>query len=175
MFTRSVYLIGMTASGKTTIGKVLADELGFPFYDADHVLEEKAGVSVSWIFEEAGEAEFRRRESLVIDELSQMRNIVLATGGGAVLRPRNRERLRERGLVVYLSVPISNLLERVKKDASRPLLRNKDTEQVLVEMQRIRDPLYVNTADTTIETNDFENPPQVAKHIANWYHAIAQR
>lgn len=173
MFTRSVFLIGMTASGKTTIGKELANELGYPFYDSDLVLEERSGVSISWIFEVEGEAEFRRREAKVLNELSQLRNIVLATGGGAILRSANRERLRSRGLVVYLSVPISRIAERVSMDDSRPLLQNAEPEDVLVEMQRTRDPLYVKTADITIETEDFVTPHQVAKHIAEWYQSVA--
>ena len=169
MFTRSIFLIGMTASGKTTVGRELASELGYPFFDSDRVLEERAGVSISWIFETEGEAQFRRREATIIDELSQMRNIVLATGGGAVMRSSTRERLTTRGFVVYLLAPVSKILNRLREDRSRPLLQNEDPSLVLERMAKEREPVYTELADATFDTDTYANSHDIATDIADWY------
>ena len=171
MFTRSIFLVGMTASGKTTIGKDLAAQLGFPFFDSDRVLEERAGVSIPWIFEFEGESQFRRREASIIDELSQMRNIVLATGGGAVMRATTRERLSARGFVVYLITSINNILARVAEDTSRPLLQHDDPEAVIERMAREREPVYAALADATFDTDTYANAHEIASTIAAWYHS----
>lgn len=174
MFTRSIFLVGMTASGKTTIGKALAAQLGFPFFDSDRVLEERAGVSIPWIFEFEGESQFRRREALIIDELSQMRNIVLATGGGAVMRATTRERLSARGFVVYLIAPINKILERVAEDTSRPLLQHDDPEAVIERMALEREPVYAGLADATFDTDAYPNAHEIAANIATWYHSMVR-
>ena len=171
MFTRSIFLVGMTASGKTTIGKDLASQLGFPFFDSDRVLEERAGVSIPWIFEFEGESEFRKREALIIDELTQMRNIVLATGGGAVMRATTRERLSARGFVVYLIASINKILARVTEDTSRPLLQHDDPEAVIERMAAEREPVYSALADVTFDTDLYSNTHETAASIATWYHS----
>lgn len=175
MFTRSIFLIGMTASGKTTIGKELAQQLGYPFLDSDRELEERAGVSVAWMFEFEGESQFRRREANVIDELTQMRNIVLATGGGAVTRPVNRERLATRGYVVYVVASITKILERVEQDKTRPLLQQDDPATVIERMAEEREPLYANLADVTFDTEAYSSSQAVAASIAEWYQTKVHR
>ncbi len=171
MFTRSIFLVGMTASGKTTIGKDLAAQLGFPFFDSDRVLEERAGVSIPWIFEYEGEAQFRRREATIIDELSQMRNIVLATGGGAVMRAVTRERLSARGFVVHLLASINKIMARIADDTSRPLLQQDDPSAVIERMAREREPIYSELADATFDTDTYANAHEIASSIATWYHS----
>lgn len=174
MFTRSIFLVGMTASGKTTIGKDLAEQLGYPFFDSDRVLEERAGVSIPWLFEYEGEASFRRREASVIDELSRMRNIVLATGGGAVMRQMTRNHLSSRGFVVYLLASISKILERVGDDKSRPLLQDDDPSSVLERMALEREPVYSKLADATFDTDNYGNSHAVACGIASWYESMVR-
>ena len=175
MFTRSIFLIGMTASGKTTIGKDLAEQLGFPFFDSDRVLEERVGVSISWMFECEGETKFRRREALIIDEISQMRNIVLATGGGAVIRPATRDRLSARGFVIYLLASINKIMQRVAADKARPLLQNSNPETVLERMVREREPIYAELADATFDTDAYTNSHEIATSIAEWYFSVSKR
>lgn len=138
-------------AGKTTVGRQLARRLGREFLDSDHEIVERTGVPVTTIFEIEGEEGFRRREAQAIAELSDRDNIVLATGGGAVLNPANRARLRETGWVVYLNVPPALLFERTRHDRSRPLLRVADPLAKLEELYAVRDPLYRETAHFVVE------------------------
>ncbi len=133
-------------AGKTTVGRQLAKRLGRPFYDSDHEIVERTGVPIPTIFEIEGEAGFRRRESQTISELAEMQGIVLATGGGVVIDPENRRRMRESGWVVYLDVPPLQLYERTKHDRNRPLLQVEDPLARLEELHAIRDPLYRDAA-----------------------------
>jgi shikimate kinase len=149
----SLFLIGPMGAGKTTIGRQLAKQLGRTFYDSDKVIEERTGASIPLIFELEKEAGFRKRESAVIDELTQYQNIILATGGGAVLDPKNREHLATRGHVIYLFAPVEYLLQRTSRDSNRPLLQTEDPRKKLQELMEIRDPLYRQIADTILETN----------------------
>ena len=112
----NVFLIGLMAVGKTTVGRLLSDELGLPFFDTDRVVEEKAGADIAWIFDKEGEAGFRDRECQAVDELTQRDGVVLATGGGVVLREENRRNLATRGIVVFLDSPIERLVERTRRD-----------------------------------------------------------
>lgn len=147
----NVFLIGLMGAGKTTLGKLLAKRLHWTFYDSDHEIETRTGVGIPTIFEIEGESGFRRRESQVIEDITTLRHIVLATGGGVVLSAENRERLRHNGLVVYLRVPPELLYERVRHDRNRPLLQVPDPLQKLRELYDVRAPLYEEVADFVID------------------------
>lgn len=149
-----VFLVGPMGAGKTTLGRQLARTLGFMFIDSDHEIEKRTGASIAWIFDIEGEAGFRKREAIMIDELTQRSHVMLATGGGAVLDPQNRARLRERGVVIYLYADIDKLAARAGRDASRPLLANVDPRQKLTELMAVREPLYREVADLVMDTGD---------------------
>lgn len=150
----NIFFIGLMGAGKTSLGKQLAARLQRPFFDSDQALCEKTGVSIPTIFEWEGEDGFRERECQMIDELTALSGIVLATGGGAVLRPQNRACLRERGTVVYLHVPPEILFERTRHDRNRPLLQVDDPLQTLRELYRVRDPLYRQTAHWVLDVGN---------------------
>ena len=152
--TENIYLIGPMGAGKTTIGRVLARQLNKTFYDSDRVIEQRTGASVALIFELEQESGFRKRERDIIDELTQLNNVILATGGGAILDEQNRKHLASRGYVVYLYAPISQLVLRTAKDKNRPLLQLDNPKQKLEELMAIRDPLYREIADIIVETGD---------------------
>ncbi|MBY4898335.1 shikimate kinase [Cupriavidus sp. AU9028] len=139
-------------AGKTTVGRAVARRLGYPFFDSDHEIEERCGVRIPIIFEHEGEEGFREREAQMIDELTGRRGIVLATGGGAVLRPGNRDRLKARGTVVYLRASAHDLWLRTRHDRNRPLLQTEDPKARLEALYQQRDPLYRQVADFVIET-----------------------
>lgn len=149
----NVFLIGPMGAGKTTIGKQLARIIGMDFYDIDSAIEESCGASIDWIFDIEGEAGFRDREAKMIEELTQKRGIILATGGGSVLSEENRTYLASRGCVIYLKATIEQQLERTVKDTRRPLLQTGNKQAVLEEMREVREPLYDEIADFTISTN----------------------
>lgn len=139
-------------AGKTTIGRYLADILHWQFLDSDHEIAQRTGASIPWIFDVEGEEGFRRREEAMIAELTNLRHVVLATGGGAILKPSNRQYLHQRGLVIYLDTPVSMQLERTAMDKNRPLLQAPNPEQRLTELLKIRDPLYREVAHLIIPT-----------------------
>jgi shikimate kinase len=139
-------------AGKTTVGRAIARRLDRPFFDSDHEIEVRAGARISVIFELEGEAGFRNREAQMIAELAQRETIVLATGGGSVLRPENRECLKARGIVIYLRANPHDLWLRTRKDKNRPLLQTEDPKARLEALYEIRDPLYRECADFVIET-----------------------
>ena len=136
--------------GKTTIGRILAQELGLKFIDSDHEIEKRAGANISWIFDVEGEAGFRERESMVIDDLTQRKNVLIATGGGSVLSPQNRKCLVSRGVVVFLDTSLELQLKRTEKDKKRPLLQNVDHTTVLKKLKEARDPIYREVADLKV-------------------------
>ena len=138
----SLFLVGPMGVGKTTVGKQLARELSLKFIDSDQAIEARAGADISWIFDVEGEAGFRERESKVIEELTQLPDVLISTGGGCVLSKENRQHLKSRGVVVFLDTSLEIQLSRTKKDRKRPLLRNVDHAEVLKEMKTLRDPLY---------------------------------
>ncbi len=139
-------------AGKSSVGKVLAKRLGKVFIDSDHEIEKRCGVKIPTIFEMEGEEGFRKRESAVIKELCQMQEIVLATGGGSVLLPENRQILQSHGHVVYLRANPHELWLRTRHDRGRPLLNIQDPEQKLKELFDLRDPIYLSIAHQIIET-----------------------
>ncbi|MGF7191707.1 shikimate kinase [Robbsia andropogonis] len=148
----NVILVGLMGAGKTTVGRALARKLGRTFFDSDHEIEARTGVKIPTIFEHEGEDGFRTREAEVIDDLTQRDGIVLATGGGAVLRPENRVRLMSRGTVVYLCAHPHDLWLRTRRDKSRPLLQTEDPRGRLEALFTIRDPIYRETAHCVMET-----------------------
>ena len=160
----SIYFVGLMAVGKSTVGRLLADSLDMQFYDTDHVIEERAGAPVAWIFDVEGEPGFRDREQHVIDELTQQDGIVLATGGGAVLRAENRRVLSARGCVVHLDSPLERLVERTQKDKKRPLLQGGDNREIFRRLLKERLPLYADVADYRFVT-DHQGPKSLAKQI----------
>jgi shikimate kinase len=160
----NLILIGPMGAGKSTIGRLLAAELSRDFHDSDHEIQARCGADIPWIFDVEGEAGFRRREALMIDELTRLENVVIATGGGAVLREDNRRALRERGTVIYLMTTVEQQLRRTARDRNRPLLQRGDREQVLREMFALRDPLYQATADLVVRT-DRRGPRAVVNEI----------
>lgn len=151
---RPVFLVGMMGAGKTTIGRALARKLDWQFVDLDHELEARCGVRVSTIFDIEGEQGFRKRERELLDECTRRTGIVLATGGGAVLDPRNRQHLRERGVVVYLRASVDELFRRVERDRNRPLLQTDDPRQRLQDLLEQREPLYDEVAHLVFDTGD---------------------
>lgn len=160
----NLILIGPMGAGKSTIGRLLAAELSRDFHDSDHEIQARCGADIPWIFDVEGEAGFRLREEQVIDDLTVLTGVVIATGGGAVLKEGNRRRLRERGTVIYLFTTVEQQLKRVAKDRNRPLLQRPDREQVLRDMFELRDPLYRATADIVVRT-DRRSPRAVVNEI----------
>lgn len=148
----SIALVGLPGSGKSTVGRQLARRLAIPFFDSDHVIEQRLGCSIRAFFEREGEERFRDIEQAVLDELTQGPACVLSTGGGSVLRPVNRQHLRERGRVVYLRSTPEEVFRRVRHDRNRPLLQVDDPLQRLRDLYAVRDPLYRETAHFVIET-----------------------
>ncbi|EPJ94081.1 shikimate kinase [Pseudomonas psychrophila] len=146
-------------AGKSTIGRLLAKELHLPFKDSDKEIEVRSGANIPWIFDKEGEPGFRDRETAMIVELCHENGIVLATGGGAVMRPENRLALRNGGRVVYLHASIEQQVARTSRDRNRPLLRNANPEKILRDLLAIRDPLYREIADLVVETD--ERPPRM--------------
>ena len=143
----NIFLVGMMGAGKTTVGKMLAREMGKIFIDSDEEIQKRTGVIIPHIFDIEGEAGFRQREASVIQEMAQRNNIVLATGGGAVLNDQNRAALHSNGIVVYLRSSVHDLWQRTRHDRNRPLLQTADPYAKLKELHKQRDPLYMQVAD----------------------------
>lgn len=161
----NIFLIGPMGSGKTTIGRQLAALLKKRFVDADHEIEHRTGVSIPTIFDIEGEAGFRSREAAVIDDLTREHDLVLATGGGAVLREDNRAALHTRGTVVYLQADLDTLVERTRRDRNRPLLQTDDPRGKIEQLLRSREPIYRELADIIVDTGQ-RAPASVARDIA---------
>jgi len=150
--TGNIFLIGLMGAGKTTVGKLIARHLNRPFVDSDHEIEKRTGVNIPLIFELEGEAGFRTREAAVIEELTGQKNIVLATGGGAILSRRNRDNLRRNGTVIYLRAKVEDLWQRTRHDKNRPLLQTAEPLAKLKELFTQRDPLYCEIADIIVDS-----------------------
>lgn len=165
-------LIGMMGSGKSTIGHLLARRLSAQFIDCDRLLEERSGVSIATIFELEGEAGFRKREAALIDELTQQDNLVLATGGGAVMLEENRAHMQQRGLVIYLDASQDELLRRLKNDRSRPLLQSENKVQRIIDLLTLRAPLYKQCAHLSFSSSA-SSPKQLVQRILSTPRVIA--
>ena len=150
--SNNIFLVGLMGAGKTTVGRALAKRLNKRFVDSDHEIEARTGASIPWIFEIEGEESFRQREMEVIRDLSAEDGIVLATGGGAILRAQNREYLKSRGTVIYLRASVNSILQRTSRDRNRPLLQTADPRARIEELAREREPYYLEIADLIIET-----------------------
>lgn len=148
----NIYFIGLMGAGKTTIGRLLAKQLGREFYDSDVEIERKTGVKIPLIFELEGEAGFRKRETAAIEELSQLHDVIVATGGGAVLLPENRAYLKSSGKIIYLRAKVHDLYQRTRSDKSRPLLQGANPKQKLEQLYAVRDPIYTELADYIVDT-----------------------
>ena len=165
MQKRNIYLVGPMGAGKSTIGRVLAAELHLGFRDSDKVIEDRTGADIPWIFDMEGEEGFRDRESAVLQELSQGQDLVIATGGGIILRSENREMMRSSGYVCYLTASIEQLVERTARDKKRPLLQVENPRQKIIDLVSLRDPLYIESADFVVNT-DRRSPKVVAQEIS---------
>ncbi len=148
----NIFLVGMMGAGKTTVGKLLAQQLGKTFVDSDEEIQQRTGVTIPHIFDVEGEAGFRQRETNVIQDLVRLDNMVLATGGGAVLNGQNRDALRGNGIVIYLRSSVHDLWQRTRHDRNRPLLQTADPRTTLKDLYEQRDPLYSQVADLVIST-----------------------
>ncbi|MEQ1560193.1 MAG: shikimate kinase AroK [Methyloglobulus sp.] len=171
MTAENIYLIGLMGAGKTTIGRQLAKALKVPFYDSDKAIEESTGVDIPTIFEFEGEEGFRVREQKMIEKLTQLKGIVLATGGGAVLREENRKALKDNGYVVYLQCSVDRIMERTRWDTQRPLLKTDNPRTRLHELFEQRQPLYLSCADFKIDTGVLKSKT-VVSHILEEYKAV---
>lgn len=173
----NLVLVGPMGSGKSSIGRRLAERFGLAFFDADREIEAQAGASVATIFECEGEAGFRARERAALVELLAGDGLLLATGGGAVLDAENRHLLRARGFVVHLQVSPAQQLARLARDTTRPLLQRDDREAVLDEMAMARAPLYAEVADLQFDTDGLVAADAATRLIAElerrWQRGVA--
>lgn len=149
---QNIFLVGLMGAGKTSVGRMLAKRMNKDFYDADAEIERATGVKIPVIFDIEGESGFRAREEKVIERLTAMQDIVLATGGGAVLLPANRARLKQHGRVIYLRAAPEDLWKRTRRDRNRPLLQTANPLAKLKELHAQRDPLYAEVADLVVDT-----------------------
>ncbi len=160
---RNIFLVGPMGAGKSTIGRELAEKLHLDFYDSDQEIERRTGADIAWVFDLEGEEGFRVREETVIEDLSEMQGIVLATGGGSVISAQVRNRLSARGVVVYLETTIDKQVARTQRDRRRPLLQtSEEPRKVLENLAVERNPMYEEIADIIVQTDD-----QSAKVVAN--------
>jgi shikimate kinase len=164
--SRNIYLVGPMGAGKTTIGQRLARLLGLDFYDCDRELEARTGASVNLIFDVEGEKGFRVRETQMLRRLAARQGAVIATGGGSVLSPENRRRLKRTGIVVYLKTSVSQQLRRLERDRTRPLLQHDDRESRLRRLARQRNPLYEEVADVVFRASS-QSVQRSARELAS--------
>lgn len=169
----NLFLIGMPGSGKSTLGRLLAKRLDKQFYDTDAELERRLGVTIPVIFELEGEPGFRDRESVIVIEFAGFTNVILATGGGAILRPSNRDALKQNGTVLYLHASPDTLWERTRRSKHRPLLQAADPQARLNELYTFRDPIYREVADFVVES-DSDQAVRLAQRLEQQMRAAAR-
>ena len=169
--SENIYLVGLMGAGKTTIGRQLAKALAVPFYDSDKAIEERTGVDIPTIFEFEGEEGFRDREQKMIQQLTMMNGIVLATGGGAILREENRQLLKANGFIVYLQSSFERTLERTRRDTQRPLLRTDNPRERIESLFIQREPLYLACADFKVNTGILSSK-EVVERILEKYRSV---
>lgn len=162
----SIFLVGPMGSGKSAVGRRLARRLNREFIDSDEVIAERSGVDIPFIFDREGEQGFRRRESRVIDELTQREGIVLATGGGSAQNAESRRLLGDRGIVVYLHATVEQQLRRTRRGQRRPMLADGEPQEILARLMEIREPQYREIADLVVETDGRKVPAVVTEIIA---------
>ena len=163
----NLFLIGPMGAGKSSVGRYLAKQLDMDFYDTDEEIEKRTGVDIAWIFDLEGEGGFRQREAGVVAELVQLNHIVLATGGGSILEPENRELLSRFGTVIYLEVSLPYQHDRTINESRRPLLRVDNKQDVLVKLMHEREPLYLSIADFRVSTDE-RSVRAVADDVLQW-------
>ena len=160
----NIFLVGPMGSGKSTVGKIISNELFLDFYDTDDEIERRTGATIDWIFDLEGEEGFRKRESQVLQNMAKKNSIVLSTGGGIILLDNNRDLLAARGTVFYLSTPINIQVERTSKDKDRPLLKNGDPSKILTNLHEARKHLYKSVSDYVVNTEN-KSSDEVADEI----------
>ena len=160
-----IFIVGPMASGKSTLGKKLAQTLKIDFLDTDDEIEKRAGAEISWIFEVEGEEGFRERERKALQRSVEKDNVVISTGGGIVTKKENRDLMIAKGKVVYLKTPIEVLLERTKKDKKRPLLAQGNREEILKILKEERDPQYEEVANIIVDQSELKNRNTVIDEI----------
>lgn len=168
----NIFFIGLMGAGKTTIGRLIAKQMGMVFYDSDYEIERRTGVKIPLIFELEGEACFRKREAAIIEELTQLNNIVMATGGGAVLLKENQDFLKNNGQVIYLRASVHDLWLRTRHDKTRPLLQGGNIKQKLEKLFLERDPIYRAIADCIVDTGP-QSAADITHHIEQKLNAQA--
>ncbi|MBL32979.1 MAG: shikimate kinase AroK [Gammaproteobacteria bacterium] len=161
----NIFIVGPMGSGKSTVGKIISDELFLSFFDTDAEIENRTGASIDWIFDLEGENGFRKRESMILEEMVEKNSIVLSTGGGIILSEKNRDLLSSRGTVFYLETPINVQVERTSKDKDRPLLKKGDPETILKELHDSRQKLYEDVSDHIVMTGDKSSQDVAAEII----------
>lgn len=161
----NLVMIGPMGAGKSSIGKRLAERFGLVFVDVDQAIVEYAGASIPAIFDHSGEAAFRDYEKTVLQRLLEQENLLISPGGGAVLDPENRRLIHERSFVVHLRVRVDTQIERLKRCTNRPLLQRADRTQVLQEMAVLREPLYCEIADLTMDTDSLTPGEAIAQLV----------
>lgn len=152
--TSNIFLVGPMGAGKTSVGRYLARELKKDFYDSDQEIEHKMGVTLTWIFDLEGMTGFRQREARVIEELSELDDVVISTGGGCIETPEVRDVLSKNGLVIYMEVSLETQLKRLEKDKRRPQLQGQNPQEVLIKLWEEREPIYEGVADFIVHTDN---------------------
>jgi shikimate kinase len=151
---QNIFLVGPMGAGKSTIGRTLSEMVNLEFLDSDSVIEQRTGADIAWVFDVEGEEGFRKREEAVIDDLTAMNGIILATGGGAVKNANNRRHLASRGIVVYLETSVEKQFARTGRDKRRPLINNDTPLETLEKLSKEREPLYREVSDIVVKTDD---------------------